>query len=137
VTVLIDTREQRPYAFPGALRKTLATADYSVAGLEDVIAIERKALNDFLNCISRERDRFERELQRLQGFPYRALVVEASLADILRACGGLHPNSIIGTIASWMMKYHLPILFAENRTLAEMLTGRLLAKAAKYSNETH
>lgn len=68
----------------------------------------------------------------MRTIPFAALVLEASLADVLRNAGGLHPNSLIGTIAAWTMRYRLPILFAENRTLAETLTARLLAKAAKY-----
>lgn len=34
---------------------TLVTGDYTVLGLESVIAIERKALRGVLRCIGRER----------------------------------------------------------------------------------
>jgi len=131
MTIIVDSREQLPYEFEGAIRKA-PTGDYSVVGFENQIALERKALNDFLACVGRERDRFERELERMRTIPFAALVLEASLADVLRNAGGLHPYSLIGTIAAWTMRYRLPILFAENRTLAETLTARLLAKAAKY-----
>jgi ERCC4-type nuclease len=48
VTILIDTREQRPLDFGSQLtrRATLATGDYSVEGLADSVAIERKSLAD-------------------------------------------------------------------------------------------
>ena len=61
ITAVVDTREQRPLdltplkSVPG----TLATGDYSVRGLEHVVAIERKSLDDLLGCIGRDRARFE------------------------------------------------------------------------------
>ena len=42
--IIIDTREQKPWEFPGhttAVQK-LDTGDYSVEGLEDILCIERK-----------------------------------------------------------------------------------------------
>ena len=41
--IAIDTREQRPYRFVWSEIKTLTTGDYSVIGLEDRVAIERKS----------------------------------------------------------------------------------------------
>ena len=68
ITILVDTREQRPWQFPHCFMTesaTLATGDYSVKGLTDEVAIERKSLADLLACVGRERDRFEREVHRL------------------------------------------------------------------------
>ena len=65
VCALVDTREQLPL-FLSPLRSvttTLATGDYSVRGLENIVAIERKSLPDFLSCVGRERERFDREVQ--------------------------------------------------------------------------
>ena len=49
VTVVIDTREQEPYGFNPdlvrPLRRALPAGDYSVAGLEETIAVERKPVN--------------------------------------------------------------------------------------------
>jgi ERCC4-type nuclease len=63
ITALIDTREQTPLVLPGIRAKppTLATGDYSVSGLESVVAIERKSLPDLPSCCGRERERFDRE----------------------------------------------------------------------------
>jgi hypothetical protein len=53
-TILIDTREQRPFRFTRyevqTVRQFLPSGDYSVGGLEDRIAIERKGPGDLLNC---------------------------------------------------------------------------------------
>jgi len=84
VTAVIDTREQIPLDLRplGMVDGTLTTGDYSVVGLEHHIAIERKNLMDLLGCVGQHRDRFEREVQRLLAYPVRALVVEATWADI-------------------------------------------------------
>ena len=80
VTAVIDTREQSPLDLSPltTIRKTLVTGDYSVLGLESIVAIERKSLTDLVACTGVERGRFEREVKRLLAYPVRALVVEAS-----------------------------------------------------------
>ena len=45
LTILVDTREQHPWEFPAGFHSepaTLSTGDYSVRGLEDLIAVERE-----------------------------------------------------------------------------------------------
>ncbi len=53
ITAVIDTREQTPLTLSPLLsmRATLTTGDYSVRGLENVIAIERKSLSDLVSCL--------------------------------------------------------------------------------------
>ncbi|HEX4129105.1 MAG TPA: hypothetical protein VHZ24_03620 [Pirellulales bacterium] len=80
VVVIIGTREQCPLDL-APLRSTigtLATGDYSVRGLEHVVAIERKPEGDLLACIGQEREWFDREVQRLLAYPVRALVIEST-----------------------------------------------------------
>ena len=94
MTILIDSREQSPLAFPGLAteRASLKTADYSCIAdgvdLRDVVALERKSVSDLLGCVGGQRDRFERELERLAQLRYRALVIEGTLADIVAATAG-------------------------------------------------
>lgn len=79
--VVIDTREQAPFTFQGlrtdakdgrrqlvveTVPSMLATGDYSIEGMEGLISIERKSVADFYGTILAGRDRFERELARLQ-----------------------------------------------------------------------
>lgn len=82
--MLIDTREQRPLAFGPDVdteRVTLCTGDYSVTGCTDIARVERKSLPDLVACVGRDRERFENELRRLDAFPVRALVIEATPLD--------------------------------------------------------
>lgn len=79
--VCIDTREQAPFTFQGlrtdakdgnrqliveTIPTTLTTGDYSIEGMEGLVSIERKSVADFYGTILAGRDRFERELVRLQ-----------------------------------------------------------------------
>ena len=96
-TIVVDTREQTPlsFSFPSIIG-TLPTADYSVSGLEEDFAVERKSLPDLFGSLTSGRDRFRRELQRLLAYPFRRLLVIGSEAEIAqgmsRARGmGRHP----------------------------------------------
>ncbi len=88
--VVIDTREQLPYMFPGcrvSCRK-LEAGDYSIEGYENVVAVERKTANDFYGSIvnnknTDNRDRLEREFERLENYKFKALVIEEEEQDIL------------------------------------------------------
>ncbi len=84
VVCLVDTREQLPLDLSPLRTQpaTLPTGDYSILGLEHHVCIERKSLDDLLGCVSRERERFERELLRMLAYPVRVLLVEATWAEI-------------------------------------------------------
>lgn len=82
LTIKIDSREQQPYKFamPCEVGK-LDAGDYSITGLEDYIAIERKTIDDLIGCLTTGRERFEKELYRAQTLDYFALIVEATLIE--------------------------------------------------------
>jgi ERCC4-type nuclease len=84
VAAVIDTREQCPLDLSPlrSVAGTLTTGDYSVQGLETVVAVERKSLGDLLGCIGQYRERFDREVQRLLAYSCRAIVVEATWPDL-------------------------------------------------------
>ena len=84
VIAIVDTREQLPLSLDPLRTEagTLATGDYSLKGLEHHVCIERKSLDDLLGCVGRDRERFERELQRMLAYPVRCLLVEATWAEI-------------------------------------------------------
>ena len=54
MNISVDTREQRPFLFSGypcAIRRiALHTADYSLAGHENTVCIERKEIDDIVAC---------------------------------------------------------------------------------------
>ena len=132
--IVVDTREQKPYRFRHAQVKTLATGDYSIVGLEDRIAIERKTASDLLASLGRGRARFERELQRLSTLDYAAIVVESSLKQLLepQPYSRMNPKSATNSIISWSVKYRVPVFFADDRRHGQALTHALLNKYWRY-----
>jgi ERCC4-type nuclease len=135
-TVVIDSREQQPYRFPGAVVKGLPTGDYSILGLENRVAIERKSKTDAYGSLGSGRVRFEKELQRLSKLDYAAIVIESTLAEFLEApaFSQMNPKAAVNSIIAWSVKYRVCVFFAGERCLAETLTLRLLEKFWKYKD---
>lgn len=134
LTALIDTREQSPLDL-SPLRVetvTLTTGDYSVRGLEHVIAIERKSLPDLLGCVGQHRLRFDREVARLMGYPVRAIVVESTWREIESGeyRSQVTPSATIGSLLGWIAA-GVPILMAGDHERAGVYTSRLLYIAAR------
>jgi DNA excision repair protein ERCC-4 len=131
VIVVIDTREQLVPPFPEGVefeRRTLPEGDYSTPALFDVARIERKSVADFGSTITWGRERFDREVQRLQAFRWKCIVVEGSLSDVYRDCAGVHPHAVLGTIASMLARHDVPVLFALNPTGCGRLMAGLLRR---------
>ena len=134
VTAIIDTREQLPLDLAPLRmeRGTLATGDYSIKGMEHVVSLERKSLDDLLGCIGHDRERFDREVQRLLAYPVRALIVESSWQDLER--GGWRSKvstaAAIGSCLDWIAS-GLPIIMAQTHQRAGQFAGRILYTAAR------
>lgn len=135
--IIIDTREPPHCAwdFPDleVERSKLDQGDYSVSGMEHRIAIERKTMDDFISSLTRERDRFTRELDRLKGYERALIVVEAHFDDV---CAGayrsmMRPASIVGSVASIHARFGVPTVFAGDRQNAQFLARVWLLKGAK------
>jgi DNA excision repair protein ERCC-4 len=139
-TLIIDSMEQKPYSFKPFLkwfaaieRRKLLTGDYSISGLEDRVAIERKSLQDLFNCCSPygSREAFVRSCERLWKLDFAALVIEGSITKTLRSTefSSMHPNAVFGTIQALAVRWGIQPWFAPTRTLAEEITACLLHKA--------
>jgi len=138
--ILIDTREQQPYQFDTPSQVgTLGVGDYSLVGGEHLITIERKSIDDLIGCLSKSRDRFERELFKGRAFEYMALVVEASLADIIthNYRSEMQPKAVIQSLIAFSVRYRLPVWFAGNRDYGQRLTESLLSKYADGVEKKH
>lgn len=115
-----------------AVRGTLVTGDYSVLGLEHHVAIERKSEPDLLACIGVERERFDREAQRLLVYPVRALIVESTWQRI--EAGDWHsqvtPVAAMGSLLGWIAT-GLPVLMVGDHRRPGVYASRLLFTAAR------
>ena len=138
MNIVIDTREKRPYEFENAVRKALPAGDYSIEGCETQIAIERKTLSDWISTVVHNRLRFARELEKLQNYAYAAVVIEASVVDILSGCyiSQIKPAALWALTCSIILKYRpVQVLFAHDRAGAKTLTKTLLTKfGEKYAS---
>jgi DNA excision repair protein ERCC-4 len=126
--IVVDTREQEAFSFSGeriaVKRHALPAGDYSLEGFEDRIAVERKTLDDFVNTVIRGRERFRRELERLQSYEAACVVVEADMNDVIAGHyhSGVHPASILGALSSILVDYGIPVFFCSNRQVACQFT---------------
>jgi ERCC4-type nuclease len=136
-TIVIDSREQEAYAFDprltGAVRRALKAGDYSIAGLEDQVAVERKTLDDFVSTVIHRRRRFREELRKLSQYRAACVVVEAELLDVLakRYRGEARPAAVVGSTLSILLDYGVPVVFCGNRQAARHFTQAYLLAAWK------
>jgi DNA excision repair protein ERCC-4 len=133
--ILTDTREQLPYLFEKYPVKNepaaLAVGDYSLAGFQDRIAIERKSLNDLIGCLTgSNRTRFEKELARAGSFERFAVIIESDIQDISagRYTSNMKPHAALQSITAFFIRYGIPFLFCGNRDGAEYITYSILQK---------
>lgn len=135
--IIVDTREQAPWAFEGypveVIKAGLKSGDYSLAGLEDRIALERKSLADLVGSLSTGRERFEREMERLAALQFAAVLVEGSPEDIARHNyrSAMNPASVMQSMFAWTVRYRVPFLLCGTRRHAEYTAHGLLSKFAR------
>lgn len=131
ITAIIDARESRPLElWIPSERGTLAAGDFSVKGLTHLIAVERKAENDMLACVGRERDRFEACIKRMQGYETRVLVIESSWSSIELGQwrSTLKPSQVKAALYSWM-KYVSVVMVGDRQASASIISGILFSAA--------
>jgi hypothetical protein len=145
-----DQRTYLPRTEPRYLG--IGMGDYSLDGYQDRIAIERKSLVDFQGTLlgwekkpdSDEpwdttgsvdrRKRFKNELTKLAAMECCAIVVEASLSDVLnnapswgKRTESENAKYLLSTTIAWQQEFRgVPWLFLEDRRLAEITAFRIL-----------
>ena len=134
LTAIIDTREQLPLDLSPLTCEvgTLPTGDYSLRGLEASVVVERKSLGDLVACCGRERDRFQRELDRLRAYPHKLLLVESSFAEIDAAQwrGKVTPRVVHASLVAWQ-RDGIPVCLAGNRERAGIIARDFLVACAR------
>lgn len=136
-TILVDQREQAPLKFSDAVgveTVLLPVADYSLRGCSDLVAIERKRLDELAGCCSVDRPRFIEQLERLRSFPVRALVVEADLDAILSGAfrSNINPLSILGTLIKAASEWQIPVWLCGDAKNAAVVVERTMLWVTKH-----
>lgn len=130
--IVVDTREQAPFSFAGypagLVQQGLATGDYSLAGLVDRVAVERKSLDDLVGSLTSGRERFAAELQRGRAFDAFAVVCEGSWSDLAagRYRSKALPASLTASVVALSMRTRTQFFFAGSRQEAESVTYNFL-----------
>jgi ERCC4-type nuclease len=125
LTLIVDSREQAPLAFTRlpAMRGTLQTGDYSFAGGTELFTVERKSIADLVASVTKDRERFEREMHRLRGLRFKRLLIVGSRAAI--EAGQFHskasPKAVLHTLDAWEARYDVPVVFADTAEAAAAL----------------
>lgn len=124
--------------------------DYSIEGLENWLGVERKSLVDaqatllgfskqrdgeYIQDLGR-RDRFEKELDNLSGLHYGAVIVEATVEQVVQLAPewGKKPRHVNAkilhrTILAYQQDYRVPWHFCDGRRMAELTCLRVLQRA--------
>jgi len=129
-------KQHRPLVVPTAECR-LVTGDYTLAGAEDRIAIERKTLNDLYGTLGQGRDQFRAEHERMAELEFAAVVIEASLATAIArppAESRLRPICVYRTFISWSLRYGVHWWFAGSRRGGEKTTFHVLRKFWEYAD---
>lgn len=150
-TILIDQQEKHPWTFQGFQRdgkpvivpyrwESLGPShgDYTVAGCESWVHIERKSINDAIGTFlshGERRERWIRTLEYLAEIPYGYIVIEGTIGQCLasikprgtRSLAAL-VNEFDGSVMSWWDTYHVPFWFCDTRRSAEKRAFKLLRR---------
>ena len=148
--IIIDSREQKPFCysrindpnFPGMqyVNDSLKTGDYSLVGFSDpekhkhTITEERKSLEDLYGTVGNGRDRFERELERMEKFTYKCIIIEADLYDIVKNppdYSRMPSKSVFRSLIAFSQRYNVQVWTCTNRSMAEKMAFLILDRFYK------
>ena len=136
LTVVIDSAERYPWAFPGASvsRRKLAVGDYGLM-LDGQLAavVERKSFDNLLGDVG-ALQALHHQMADLSTIPASAMVVEADYRDFLDASrlADRWPASHMARVLAELAALHprLPIVYAGNRKTANAWTHQFFLALA-------
>ena len=139
--LVIDTREQNPFDFSpfagwfsSVEHRALKLGDYSIAGLEDDCAVERKDLSDLIHSLTAERAVFIERLKRMAARRHRLLVITASLAELKSRYphSSVNPNRVLQSLIATLVGLGVPFLTTETHELGAEIVASYLYQIHLY-----
>lgn len=138
LTITVDTREQKPWAFDDLPVSTevakLDEGDYAI--LEDgrlIAVVERKKVGDFQSSLTR--GRLSEQMAALATLPRAAVVVEGTYARALRRKRVVR-HRMADLVAAVQASFpQIPVVFAGNRADAQQWTYRWLAACLSHHHD--
>lgn len=157
-TIIKDSREQEGYTFEpssskyhtckGMVVKKLETGDYSIEGLEDKLCIERKSsVTEFANNIGQDKYRFMQEIERMKSFPYKFIIFEFSLTDLMNFPEGsgikekdFHKIKItntymLKTIMEFQLFHGIHVIFCDSKKNAKWAVLSIIKRVNEIFNK--
>lgn len=143
-TIIVDTREQKPWQFAhqATANHKLDTGDYSIEGLQNILAIERKRnVAEFANNITEKR--FIDVIDRLSKIKHSYLLFEFNMDSIMNYPIGsdipkrlwnkirISPAFILKHIIDLQVDHNIKILFCGNSANAEKVALSIMRKVYK------
>ena len=145
-TIIIDTREQKPWTFNDHLtcHAKLDTGDYAIKGLEHELCIERKrSVAEIANNITE--NRFVDVIDRMDKIPLCFLLLEFNLDTVLNYPVGsgipqrlwsrirISPQYILKHLLELQMKHNIKVVFCGDAANAEILALAIMNRVYKNS----
>lgn len=134
--IIVDTREQYAYRFANqqttTVKRSLPCGDYAVTRADQIVAsVERKSLADLVSSLINGKLRFA--LAELAALPRAAVIVEDRYSQVFKL-DRIRPAVVADGLAELQVRFpNVPVVFADNRKLAEEWTYRYLAAAASWA----
>ena len=148
-----DTREKNGWDFAhsgycaGTEEHTMKTGDYTLHGYETHLCIERKGnVTELATNITQAR--FERELERMQEFPWRYILLEFNMSDVVNFPKGakipaykrkflkVRGPFLLKRILEMQRKYNVPFIFCgENaKEVCSSIFKRFMEAQSEYGS---
>jgi len=137
-TVIVDARKQAPYDFlcfenwiGGTVHKALEIGDYTIEGLEQLIVVEQKSLQEMVLSLSVNREAFLERCALMSKLCHKLIVVEACLPELkteYKFPAPAHPNGMMGSLDAIYARWGIWYCLASNRYLAEERVASFLSK---------
>lgn len=134
--IIVDSHERYAWKFSHqqatTVKKPLTAGDYAVEHDGRVVAaVERKSLSDLTTTLTTGKLRFA--MADLATVPRAALVVEDRYSSVFKLVH-VRPSVVADGLAELQVRFpSVPIVFAENRSLAEEWTYRFLGAALEHA----
>ncbi len=128
VVCWVDTREQLPFDLHLPSRVvSLDVGDYTIRSLSHMVRVERKSMQDLVMCCGRERERFQRSIDRMRRFHLPMLVIECPEKDIRekKYFGEMSPKAIMNSVHAWRAK-GINVAWCDGRDDAALTVSRTL-----------
>ncbi len=132
--IVVDTRERYPWKFTHqkatTARRSLAVGDYAALVDDEVVAVvERKTLADLAGSLTSGRMAYR--MGALSEVARAAVVVEERYSAVFKL-DHVRPALVADLIGECQVRWPaVPVVFAENRALAQEWTYRFLAAAVQ------